>query len=107
MGALIRVLGGDTRSFSDTPIAALYFLLKHVKEHLVARARQSLGAIFFVTTLFYFVLSASAAAKGCTLALYLMNIKYETSQELLEVPNGIQYPIVLLWKMGTWHIVIK
>lgn len=49
MGALIRVLGGDTRSFSDTPIAALYFLLKHVKDHLVAPAlslEQSLGAIF-------------------------------------------------------------
>lgn len=52
MGALIRVLGGDTRSFSDTPIAALYFLLKHVKEHLVARARQSLGAIFFLSQRF-------------------------------------------------------
>lgn len=48
MGALICVLGGDTRSFSDT-IAALYFLLKHVQEHLVARVlslEQSLGAIF-------------------------------------------------------------
>uniref|UniRef100_A0A4D5REB0 Uncharacterized protein n=1 Tax=Ixodes scapularis TaxID=6945 RepID=A0A4D5REB0_IXOSC len=64
-------------------------------------------APFFVTTLFYFVLSATAAAKGCRLALYLMNIKYETSQELLEVPNGIQHPIVLLWGMGTWHIIIK
>lgn len=64
MGALIRVLGGDTRSFSDTPIAALYFLLKHVKEHLVARARQSLGAIFFCHNAFLFCLVGISYRQG-------------------------------------------